>query len=124
MTKSFHHFCFPVLWCFEVTQEGLAKQWPEVLVQVNSCDTWNRHRIQGYGFLKIPNTSGFKKIKVRTWRPMESNYNETHSFFLGGSTRIENPWELSDTYVISEEGEKAPVNRFGLLTRGSGSVNF
>jgi hypothetical protein len=55
---------------------------------------------------------------------MESSYNEKHSFFLGGSTRIEDPWELSNTYSLNEEGEKAPINRFGLLTRGSGSVNF
>jgi hypothetical protein len=60
MTKSVHHFCFPVLWSFLVTEQGLAGKWPEVLVQVNSCDTWGRHRIQGYGFLKFPNTPGFK----------------------------------------------------------------
>jgi hypothetical protein len=102
----------------------MASKWPEVLLQVNSCDTWGRHRIQGYGFLKIPNTPGYKEIKVRTWRPMESSHNELHSFFLGGSTRIEDPWELSKTHTINEEGEKAPINRFGLLTRGSGSANF
>lgn len=78
----------------------------------------------GYGFLQLPNTPGFHQISIQTWRPIESLNSEIQSFYLGGSVRIENPWELSSTYSLDEEGEKSVVNRYGLSTQSGGSVQF
>jgi len=122
--KPTAHFCFPLCWNLIATEEALQKNWPEVCVQVNSVDSWGRHRVQGYGFLQMPNTPGFHRVSVRTWRPVESLYAEVHSFYLGGSVRVENPWELSKTFSLDEEGEKSVVNRYGLSTKSGGSVEF
>jgi len=61
---------------------------PYLLLQVNSVDSWHRHRIEGYGFVRIPSTPGFHQLSVQTWRPRGSLSSEVHAFFLGGSIRI------------------------------------
>ena len=33
-------------------------KWPRVLIQVASLDYWDRHRVEGCGFLDLPNTPG------------------------------------------------------------------
>jgi len=61
---------------------------PYLLIQVNSVDSWNRSRIQGYGFMRVPMNAGYHEIEIDTWRPRGSLTSEVHSFFLGGSIRI------------------------------------
>ncbi|CAG9336208.1 unnamed protein product [Blepharisma stoltei] len=122
--KPISHFCFPVAWNLIATDDALFRAWPQVCVQVNSVDDYGRHHILGYGFFEIPNTPGFHKISLQTWRPIESLRSEIYSFYLGGSVRIENPWELSNTFSFDEEGEKSVVNRYGLSTQSGGSVQF
>ena len=63
-------------------------QRPYILLQVNSKDSWNRHRIEGYGFVRMPKEAGYHNIEVDCWRPRASLDAEIHSFFLGGSVRI------------------------------------
>ena len=61
---------------------------PYLLFQVNSVDSWKRHRIEGYGFLRMPLEPGYHELEIETWRPRGSLSSEIHSFFLGGSIRI------------------------------------
>jgi hypothetical protein len=70
---------------------------PHLLMQVNSVDSWNRHRIEVYGFIRMPSTSGYHEISVNTWRPRASLNTEIHSYFLGGSVRIQKMEELVRT---------------------------
>lgn len=122
--KPVAHFSFPMSWSFTASPLGLQTAWPQVLVQVNSCDSWNRHRIEGYGFLQLPPQAGYYELSVRTYRPLENLYAEVYSFFLGGSVRVENPWDMAQTFALDEEGQKTNVNRFGLATVSSGKVMF
>lgn len=122
--KPISHFSFPLAYNFLVDEEGMNRRWPIISLQVNSCDDWGRHRIEGYGFLELPNQSGFHQLSIHTWRPVESLYAEIHSFYLGGSVRVENPWELTETFSYDEQGEKSVINRYGLHTESSGSVQF
>jgi len=47
---------------------------------------------------------------------------EVHSFFLGGSVRIQKLEELVRTKFIDSNGYDDIVNRFGLETEDSGTV--
>ena len=78
-----------------------VRQRPYLLFQVNSVDSWNRHRIEGYGFLRLPLEPGYHKgIEVDTWRPRGSLATEIHSFFLGGSVRVLKLEELVRTRYL------------------------
>lgn len=91
-------------------------------MQVNSVDSWNRHRIEGYGFARFPDKPGYHQIEVQTWRPRASLDTEIHSFFLGGSVRIQKLEELVRTKYISTDGFDDIVNRFGLETEDAGKI--
>ncbi len=58
-------------------------------MQVNSVDSWKRHRIEGYGFCQIPGQAGSYKLHIDTWRPIGTLYEKVYSFFLGGGVRIQ-----------------------------------
>ena len=91
-------------------------------MQVNSVDEWNRHRIEGYGFVRMPMQNGYHTIEVDTWRPRASLDSEIHSFFLGGSVRIQKLEELVRTKFIDSHGYADIVNRFGVETEDAGRV--
>lgn len=98
-------------------------QRPYLLFQVNSVDSWNRHRIEGYGFLRLPLEPGYHKgIEVETWRPRGSLATEIHSFFLGGSVRVLKLDELVRTRFLDQNNQADIVNRFGLETEDAGKV--
>ena len=122
--KPVSHFSFPLAWNLLTTESGLNGEWPSVLVQVNSTDSWGRHKILGYGLLEFPHMPGYHKISIPTCRPIENLYSEMHSFYIGGSVRVEDPWALSKSYVSNELGEKTAVNRYGLSTQSGGEVYF
>lgn len=122
--KPVSYFSFPVAWSLRASDQALLAEWPKVLIQVNSCDSWGKHKILGYGFLEFPPMAGFYQISVPTCRPVENLYGEVHGFYLGGSVRVEDPWEMSNSYVFNEIGEKAQVNRYGFRTQSGGKVNF
>ena len=92
------------------------------MFQVNSVDSWNRHRIQGYGFARLPLEPGHHELEIDTWKPRGSMNSEIHSFFLGGSIRVLKLEELIRTRYIDEYGNADIVNRFGLETQDSGRI--
>jgi Ciliary basal body-associated, B9 protein len=122
--KPVSYFSFPLAWSFIAGESGLKGEWPKVCVQVNSLDSSGKHKIQGYGFLEFPSRPGFYKISVPTCRPIESLYSEVHSFYLGGSVRVEDPWTLSKTFTLDENGENSTINRYGFTTQTGGDVVF
>lgn len=97
---------------------------PHLLFQVNSVDSWNRHRIEGYGFLRLPMEPGYHQMDLETWRPRGSITTEIHSFFLGGSVRVLKLEELIRTKYLDENGHADIVNRFGLETEDAGTVRI
>ena len=72
------------------------------MLQVNSVDSWDRHRIEGYSFVRMPATAGYHEIEVDTWRPRGSLQSEINSFFLGGSIRINKLEEICRTKYLDE----------------------
>lgn len=120
-TQYVSHFSFPLDFQFLAQTEKMAER-PYLLLQVNSIDSWGRHRVEGYGFVRFPAEPGYHKLEVETWRPRGSLQSEIHSFFLGGSIRIHKLQELIRTKFIDEQGMADVVNRFGLETENSGKI--
>lgn len=59
-------FCFPFDLQFIHSEEEETSDRPYLLFQVNSLDSWNRHRIEGYGALQFPSEEGYHDMKVST----------------------------------------------------------
>ena len=125
-TEFVNHFCFPFDYQFLAKEESsksfsfltltLVNQRPYLMFQVNSVDSWNRHRIQGYGFVRLPLEPGYHEIEIETWKPRGSMWSEIHGYFLGGSIRVLKLEELIRTKYLDEYGKADIVNRFGLET--------
>ncbi len=108
------NFCFPFDYQMLTPQESvydprseappvmMTTRWPSLLMQVNSVDSWGRHRIEGYGYLTFPSEPGFYEQTVATWRPKGTLYTQIHSYFLGGSVRIIELENLLQSWHVDE----------------------
>jgi hypothetical protein len=80
----------------------LGKFNPKLLIQINSVDSYNRHRIEGYCFINIPLETGSYKFEIPCYKPKEDNYMKLFSFFLGGSRKIPDLREIAKTCSKNE----------------------
>ncbi|XP_067864160.1 Meckel syndrome type 1 protein isoform X2 [Heptranchias perlo] len=99
--------------------EGSLPQWPVFYFGVHSCDFWQRYRIEGYGYISIPDSPGSYTMTCQTWRPvLPGTSAEMRRFFVGGSLELEDM-----TYVRTPstfKGER--LSRFGFRTETTGTV--
>ena len=65
-------------------------------------DYWDRHNLQGYTYIDLPQTPGVYEFDQTTWKPCADGYiDKLKSFFIGGGP------EFSDlSYVASDRGRK------------------
>ncbi len=101
-----HNFCLPFELELLCSDYIIDIYFPKLLMQINSVDTYNRHRIEGYCFLEIPKETGFYPIQIPCYKPMEDNDMRIFSFFLGGSRKIPDLRELAKS---SSKDEKVNV---------------
>lgn len=103
----------------------MDKMFPKLLIQVNSVDNEGRHRIEGYSFLSIPNTSGYYNVKVVSYKPIEDKDMKIFSFFLGGSRRIPDLKDIAKSSgCLNENNIPTALNRYGIKTTASGYINI
>lgn len=115
-----HPFNFEMSIRSEDQPEGFL-QWPMLYFGVYSCDFWQRYRIEGYGYIDIPDRPGSYTKTCKTWRPiLPGTLAEMRRFFVGGAL------ELEDTTYIripsTFKGER--LSRFGFRTETIGTVTF
>ncbi|XP_064391519.1 tectonic-like complex member MKS1 isoform X2 [Halichondria panicea] len=100
------------------TEEHLSRR-PRLLLEVCSLDYWDRHRVEGYGYLDLPHTSGSHDLTLHTWRPAGRGVvDQLRLHFVGGAQQIN---DLS--YVACPrdlQGDR--LSRYGFQTESSGSV--
>ncbi|XP_063812223.1 tectonic-like complex member MKS1 isoform X2 [Pseudophryne corroboree] len=113
-------FSFELFLSEEVESEDIA-QWPVLYFEVLSLDFWQRYRVEGYGYVVLPQTPGMHILTRQTWRPVElGTVSELRRFFIGGSPELE---DLTYAKVPSTfQGEH--LSRFGFRTETTGSVTF
>ncbi|KAJ3225800.1 Pleiotropic negative transcriptional regulator [Clydaea vesicula] len=79
------NFGFPLELSLVSKTNAVGSQYPKIYFQVYSVDSWDRHVLQGYGFLDLPKSPSSETITVRTWRPNNTPAEELRSYFVGGS---------------------------------------
>eukprot|EP00731_Ephydatia_muelleri_P023322 Em0015g905a len=128
-TKSLHlhniaHFNCPMEYELSYNNPILKTdelpKWPWVLIQVASLDYWERHRVEGYGFLNLPNAPGKYEFTVHTWRPCGSVRDKMARYFVGGVA------EIADISYITkpQDFEGTHLSKYGFRTQSSGSVTL
>ena len=99
---------------------GFLPQWPHLLLEVQSIDSWSRHSINGYGYMQLPMTTGPSHHNIGCWRPTGSTqYEEMRRFFIGGSSELEDL-----TYVSTPSAfDGKQLSKFGFRTLATGDVS-
>ena len=71
--------------------------------QVRSVDSWERVRLEGYGYVTLPSQPGCASLTVPTWRPEgPDNPTKLRRLFVGGTP------ELSDVRYVHVPSNHAP----------------
>ena len=55
---------------------------PKLLIQINSVDWWERHRIEGYTYINIPIKTGNFSLDLPCFKPKEDTYMKIFSYLL------------------------------------------
>ena len=104
----------------------LLTESPQILLQVSSIDALGRHRVEGYGFARIPACAGSVDLEVSTWRPLGTRNSLLVDHFIGGAHRLKDlrfaaqpPRTETDTVH-----KRRFLSRLGFATRSSGRVRI
>lgn len=118
-----HNFSIP----FELELLGhnaiLNTLTPKLLIQINSIDSWGRHRIVGYSFVNLLCQTGNISLDVPCFKPQEDTYMKKFSYFLGGSRKIPELRELVKTSSNIDSNVDSLLNRYGIKTEYTGLVH-
>lgn len=92
-------------------------EWPRIIVQVWTLDSYGRSMLSGYGFTHLPTNPGEHELTINCWKPTNGTIREKlEEFFLGKT-----PSRLLDEAVIFGQ---ASENRSLLTTVSSGKVKL
>jgi len=121
---SVAHFSFPLEFdlSFQWNEgEGVDfMKWPILYLQVYSLDTWQRHRIEGYGYCQIPDVAGATRVQVNMWRPKgDSMMSEVQRYFIGGTPELVEPSYVREA---SNNQSNQKLNKFYFKTVTTGNV--
>jgi hypothetical protein len=92
---------------------------PSLLIQVSSKHDFQRHIVEGYGFVKLPTTPGTYEMDVKTWVPKGGIRSEMRNYFIGGAYRLRN---LKSIEMPSDMGGASFLSKFGFRTETSGTI--
>ena len=122
--KVVAHFCFPIelelLYCNQTPSEEPFRV-PQLLIQVKSRDRWERHRTEGYGFIRIAAKAGTYSRIVKTWKVGGSIRQKLAEHLIGGALHLDNPMYAA-VPELSKDGSF--LNRYGFHSDPSGSVEI
>jgi Meckel syndrome type 1 protein len=121
--RYFAHYDFPFEFHFKSEKipdlSHSLHHKPRLFFEVVSRDFWDRYRIEGYGQYTLPTDPVMHdRIEVHVWKPKESLRNEMKSFFVGGSSELD---DITYAGVPNDFNEKF-INKFGLDTETSGTI--
>lgn len=92
-------------------------EWPRIIVQVWTLDSYGRSMLAGYGFTHLPTNPGEHELEIHCWKPTNGTIREKlEELFLGKT-----PSRLLDEAVIFG---KAWENRSRLTTVSSGKIKL
>lgn len=89
---------------------------------MNSFDSWDRNRIEGYGFVEIPHAPGYHELRVKTYKPHDDIYTRIYEFFLGGAIKVKDFPSIASSFYLNNNNQKTVLNRFNVNTESSGDI--
>lgn len=92
---------------------------PSILIQVSSKHNFQRHIVEGYGFVKLPTAPGTYEFNVKTWVPKGGIRSEMRNYFIGGAYRLHN---LKSIEMPGDMGGASFLSKFGFRTETSGTI--
>jgi hypothetical protein len=98
---------------------GAGSKAPTLHFQVYSVGWMDRHVLEGYGYMPLPDDPGTVDIDIKTWRPQGDLQSKMAEFFLGSAARLKDPM-----FAEVPDKKASAINRFGVLTESSGSVRM
>ncbi|XP_046570750.1 Meckel syndrome type 1 protein-like [Haliotis rubra] len=122
------HFSFPFSFELFYKNESVKQEdkdqipnFPIVLVEVLSLDSWHRFRTEGYTYLQVPCKPGAYHETSHCWRPVGQSISaQLRRFFIGGSPELEDP-----TYAaVPSTFDGSHLSKFGFHTETSGSLTY
>ena len=87
--------------------------WPKIFVEVWSSDSEGKNCLIGYGTGFIPVKSGFSKMTINCWRPINGNSTSLEERFLNNNN------EFNDKSAVYSTMEK-----FGVNSLSTGQINI
>jgi len=114
------HFGFPFELDLHRRSGANPVRTPRIYMCVNSIDTWNRHHVEGYGFVDVPSYAGMHNLRVHTWRPQGTVREQMRNFYLGGALQL-------GAVNYPPMADKLPgrvMNQHGFQTQTSGTVSL
>eukprot|EP00003_Mantamonas_plastica_P010706 TRINITY_DN2017_c1_g2_i3.p1 TRINITY_DN2017_c1_g2~~TRINITY_DN2017_c1_g2_i3.p1 ORF type:complete len:332 (+),score=79.18 TRINITY_DN2017_c1_g2_i3:205-1200(+) len=110
-----YNFSFPFEFVFESHSRSVM---PKLVMIVHSYDIWERHRVEGYGYVSIPEHAGSYSVDMKMWKPVGTIVSQMRYFFLGNANELEDP-----RYVgIPSDFDKQVISRYGFKTETSGCL--
>jgi len=101
------------------TNPAVMSSAPSMLFQLSSKHAFQRHIIEGYGFVKIPTVPGFHEAEVKLWVPRGGIKSELRNFFIGGAYRLH---DLRSIEMPADMGGASFLSKFGFRTEKSGTL--
>ncbi|CAJ1424257.1 unnamed protein product [Effrenium voratum] len=87
---------------------------PRMIFQVLRMDAWERHFLEGYTFIDLPQQPGSYDLTGRLWAPLGSFWDRLSAAFCGAFLPLQAPELVA--------GEQLPRNRSSLRVRSGGLV--
>ena len=94
---------------------------PTLLFQLSSKHSFQRHVVEGYGYVKVPTQPGTYDMAVKCWVPRGGIRSEMRNFFIGGAYRLH---DLRSVEMPPDMGGASFLSKFGFRTERSGTLNI
>mmetsp|Transcript_7223 Transcript_7223/g.11938 ORF Transcript_7223/g.11938 Transcript_7223/m.11938 type:complete len:382 (-) Transcript_7223:807-1952(-) len=120
LNSSAAHFAFPFELEFLCNDDEVS---PLIYFQVNSYDSWDRHRVLGYSYIELPISPGSHSFTVQCWKPFGNLRAKMAEFFVGGSPYLNTVADAA-AYPDGKRHAGPTVNRYGFQVESTGSLRI
>ena len=76
------------------------REWPRIIVQVWTLDSYGHSLLAGYGFTHLPTNPGQHKLEINCWKPNGTIRERLEEFFLGRTP----PCLLDEAVIFGKAG--------------------
>lgn len=95
-----------------------------LFLEICTEDSFGRYQCLGYGIAFLTGHTGYFEKEITTWRLKSNKNNEIHEFFLGGSIKLKNKYDILSNFVNNGVNNKNSINRFNTEIETTGVIRI